>query len=35
MNSLKENHSIDYTNEEKVEMEIQNAKKHLKNINGL
>ena len=27
MNSLKENHSIDYTNEEKVEIEIKNAKK--------
>ena len=27
MNSLKESHSIDYTNIEKVEMEILNAKK--------
>ena len=30
MNSLKENHSIDYTNQEKVELEIQNAKKTFK-----
>tara|TARA_B100001540_G_scaffold297693_1_gene300565 strand:+ start:2735 stop:3559 length:825 start_codon:yes stop_codon:yes gene_type:complete len=30
MNSLKENHSIDYTNEEKVELEILNAKKTFK-----
>ena len=30
MNSLKENHSIDYTNEEKVEIEILNAKKTFK-----
>ena len=30
MNSLKENHSIDYTNQEKVELEIKNAKKTFK-----
>ena len=30
MNSLKENHSIDYTNQQKVELEIQNAKKTFK-----
>ena len=30
MNSLKENHSIDYTNREKVELEIQNARKTFK-----
>ena len=30
MNSLKENHSIDYTNQKKVELEIQNAKKTFK-----
>ena len=30
MNSLKENHSIDYTNQEKVELEIQNARKTFK-----
>ena len=35
MNSLKESHSIDYTNIEKVEMEILNAKKTFKNTNGL
>ena len=30
MNSLKESHSIDYTNREKVELEIQNARKTFK-----
>ena len=30
MSSLKENHSIDYTNQEKVELEIQNARKTFK-----
>ena len=30
MNFLKENHSIDYTNQQKVELEIQNAKKTFK-----
>ena len=30
MNSLKENQSIDYTNQQKVELEIQNAKKTFK-----
>ena len=30
MNSLKENHSIDYTNQEKVELEIKDAKKTFK-----
>jgi len=30
MNSLKENHSIDYTNQEKVKLEIQNARKTFK-----
>ena len=30
MNSLKENHGIDYTNREKVELEIQNARKTFK-----